>query len=112
MHGESNRIKSNKIYLYSLGPLGPGWGPMEPRAQGLLGPMGLRGPTGLLGPMGLRGPRAQGTQGPRGPWGPESSGVSERVPIGIFYIDVYPAPPAPAIFSKKMNFYKNRFFFV
>ena len=25
-------------------PWSPGWGPMEPRAQGLLGPMGLRGP--------------------------------------------------------------------
>ena len=31
-------------------PWSPGWGPMEPRAQGLLGPMGLRGPMGLLGP--------------------------------------------------------------
>ena len=35
-------------------PWSPGWGPMEPRAQGLLGPMGLRGRMGLRGPMGLR----------------------------------------------------------
>ena len=47
-------------------PWSPGWGPMEPRAQGLLGPMGLRGPMGLLGPMGLRGPGAPGDPGAQG----------------------------------------------
>ena len=48
-------------------PWSPGWGPMEPRAQGLLGPMGLRGPgaQGTHGPLGTHGP--QGTRGPGDP---------------------------------------------